>query len=282
MVAACALTAIGPVLAQPAPKRGAQLPMAAAKADPQEKIRYQIAVMESVLETAVQRGATAMTRQLRSVAPEMLLMGGTARARGFRLDGYGLFFAVDVPTLQRSVIWTWQMLDRDSAGTSEAIQALRSYIKSVADAAQRRDLEQAVRRLEVRVSPYSRPGDTPGQGGSGDATAVRSQSGGRASGSPMVPTPVVEDTTDPDTVYSNAVKDALIEAMLDYSQALQIGADESLTVAARADNARGLGADEQGEWVTIFIRVKGADLQAFYAGRMTRDEARKRVEVREY
>jgi len=285
MAVAWGVLAAGPALAQPTPRRAPQAPAAVPKADPQEKARYQIAVMESVLETAVQRGATAMIRQWRSVAPEMLLMGGAAaaRARGFRLDGYGLFFAVDVPAMQQSVIWTWRMLDRDSAGASTAIQALRNFIKGVADSAQRRDLEQAVRRLEVQVSPYSRPGEAAAQGGSGDTVAARSQTaGGTAVPSSIVPAPAIEMMTNPDEAYSNAVKDALIEVMLDYSQALLVGAEESLTVAARASNARGLGADEQGELMTIFIRIKGADLQALHAGRITRDEARKRVEVREY
>lgn len=278
LVVTCGVCVAWPALAQPAPK---QVPRAAAvipKADPQEKARYQIAVMESVLETAVQRGATAMTRQWRSVAPEMLLIGGSARARGFRLDGYGLFFVVDVPAMRQSVVWTWRMLDRDSGGASTAIQSLRNLVKGMADSAQRREAEQAIRRLEMQVSPYSRPGE---QTGGVEGGVTRAQ----APGTPVqaaAPPPPVEMLTDPSEAYTTAVKDALIEAMLDYSQSLLVGADESLTVAARDNNARGLGADDQGDAMTIFIRIKGADLQALYAGRITRDEARKRVELREY
>jgi hypothetical protein len=282
MAVAWGLLAAGPALAQPVPKRVPQAAVAIPKADPQEKARYQIAVMESVLETAVQRGATVMTRQWRSVAPEMLLIGGTARARGFRLDGYGLFFVVDVPAMQQSVVWTWRMLDRDSGGASTAIQAIRTFIRGVADPAQRTELEHAIRRLEVQVSPYSRPGDATAQGASGEAVVPRAQAAGGATVSSPVAAPATEMMTDPFEAYTSAVKDALIEAMLDYSQSLQVGADEALTVAARDSNARGIGADDQGESMTIFIRIKGADLQALYAGRITRDEARKRVEVREY
>jgi hypothetical protein len=223
-----------------------------------------------------------MTRQWRSVAPEMLLIGGTARARGFRLDGYGVFFVVDVPAMRQSVVWTWRMLDRDSGGASTAIQAIRNYIKGVADPAQRKELEQAIRRLEMQVSPYSRPGDTAGPGGSGDAMAARPQTAGGVAVSSTVTAPAVEMMADPSEAYTTAVKDALIEVMLDYSQALLIGADESLTVAARDNNARGIGADDQGDAMTIFIRIKGADLLALFAGRISRDEARQRVEVREY
>jgi hypothetical protein len=57
-----------------------------------------------------------------------------------------------------------------------------------------------------------------------------------------------------------------------------------LTVAARG-NARmdrlGVGGDT-GETHTIMFRVKGSDLAAFRESRITADEARKRVQVREY
>jgi hypothetical protein len=211
----------------------------------------------------------------------MLLIGGTARARGFRLDGYGVFFVVDVPAMRQSVVWTWRMLDRDSGGASTAVQAIRNFIKSVSDPTQRRELEQAIRRLEIQVSPYSKPGDTTVQAGAG-AGVARSQTTGGIAVSSTVADPATEMMADPGEAYTSAVKDALIEVMLDYSQALPIGAEESLTVAARDNNARGIGADDEGDAMTIFIRIKGADLNAMHAGRITRDEARKRVEVREY
>ncbi len=282
MVVTWSVLAAGQAMAQQTPKRAPQAPVAVAKVDPQEKARYQITVMESVLETAVQRGAILMTRQWRSVAPEMLLSGGAARARGFRLDGYGLFFAVDVPQIQQSIVWTWRMLDRDSAGAATAVQALRTFVQGVVDPVKRKELEQYVRRLEVQVAPFSRPGDAIARGGSGDVAAALTQAKGSTTVSSTQPAPSPEILSDPYEAYTTAVQDALIEAMLDYSQALQVGADESLTVAARASNAREIGADEQGELMTIFLRIKGADLQALHAGRITRDEARKRIEVREY
>jgi hypothetical protein len=112
--------------------------------------------------------------------------------------------------------------------------------------------------------------------------AARSQTAGGVAVSSAVTAPAIEMMADPSEAYTSAVKDALIEVMLDYSRALLIGAEESLTVAARDNNARGIGADDQGDAMTIFIRIKGADLLALFAGRISRDEARKRVEVREY
>jgi hypothetical protein len=73
-----------------------------------------------------------------------------------------------------------------------------------------------------------------------------------------------------------------MDAMLRYSQSLALGADEWLVVAARDRGEPGIGTDDPFEATTIQLRIKGADLQAFHAGRLTLDEARKRVEVREY
>jgi hypothetical protein len=86
----------------------------------------------------------------------------------------------------------------------------------------------------------------------------------------------------PAEVYTVAVKDALMDAMLRYSQSLALGADEWLVVAARDRGEPGIGTDDPFEATTIQLRIKGADLQAFHAGRLTLDEARKRVEVKEY
>jgi hypothetical protein len=87
---------------------------------------------------------------------------------------------------------------------------------------------------------------------------------------------------DPDASYTVAVREALVDAMLRYSQSLSLGADEWLVVAARDRGEPGIGADDPFEVTTIQLRIKGADLQAFHASRLTLEEARKRVEVKEY
>lgn len=295
-VIVCGLAAVSPALAQQRPAPRSAQPLAPVKADPQEAVRYQIAVMESVLETAVQQGAQVMTRQWRAVAPDMLLMSGTARARGFRLDGYGVFFVVDVPAMRQSVVWTWRMLDREAGGTDVALQTIRELIKSVTDAAKRKDLEQAIRRLEIQVAPYSRTVDPNARGTQSGAAAVAQSgvAGGTAGVSGRAAAPaatasqaaaasaMAEIMTDPGEAYTEAVKNALVEAMLDYGQPLLVTPEESVTVAARDNSARVLGGDDSGDSVTIIIRIKGSDLQSFRAGKLTRDEVRKRVEIRQY
>jgi hypothetical protein len=57
--------------------------------------------------------------------------------------------------------------------------------------------------------------------------------------------------------------------------------DEWLTVAAR-DGAGPIGPGQIYESITMVLRVKGADLADFRAGRISRDVLRQKVEVREF
>jgi len=86
---------------------------------------------------------------------------------------------------------------------------------------------------------------------------------------------------DPNELYTESVKNALIEAMLKYSAFLKVGDGEWLTVAA--SDSEGPSIPGQIDDTTrIVIRVKGADLTAFQSGKLTREEVLKKVEVREY
>ena len=86
--------------------------------------------------------------------------------------------------------------------------------------------------------------------------------------------------TDPSGAYTDAVQQSIVDAMLDYGTTLSLGVDEWLTVAAR-ENSDAVLAGDLTESVTITLRVKAADLEAFKAGRLTKDEVRQRVEVRQ-
>jgi hypothetical protein len=87
---------------------------------------------------------------------------------------------------------------------------------------------------------------------------------------------------DPNEVYTGEVTGRLIDAMLDFG-GLQVGRDDWLTVAARdGEGPPRLTPDEPYDIVTVFLQVKGSDLLAFREGKLTREEARKRVEVKEF
>lgn len=81
----------------------------------------------------------------------------------------------------------------------------------------------------------------------------------------------------PDAHYVESVKRQLLNAMLDHSTALDLHADEWLTVEAReAQETPGQISQPS----TLVLRVRGSDLADFQARRLTREEALKRVQVR--
>ena len=115
------------------------------------KARYQLRVMEGVLENAVQHGIRSVGAQMRLVTPDLIFFGSPARARGFRLDGFGTFFDVDVPTLRPSVMWSVRTLSQMTPDMSRALQSLRRVVESQGDARARHESEQALRLIETQV-----------------------------------------------------------------------------------------------------------------------------------
>jgi hypothetical protein len=89
----------------------------------QVQARQQMAEMEDVLENAVQLGTLMLNKRLQaSNTDNMFLLVGLTRARGFRLDDYGVMLDVEFPSMRRSMVWTIQELERN-AGTGAAVRA---------------------------------------------------------------------------------------------------------------------------------------------------------------
>ena len=86
---------------------------------------------------------------------------------------------------------------------------------------------------------------------------------------------------DPSVAYEDEVKQALVDAMLDYAGPLAQASDEWVTVAAR-DAGYVAFPDAVTDMVTVTLSVRVADLIEFRAQRLTRDEARVRVIVKEF
>lgn len=241
----------------------------------QMRARFQIAAMEGVLERAVQLGARRLSQRVQAISPDMLFIAGAARARGFWLDGYGVFFDVDVPALRRSVAWSFRVLDQGNRSVQVDMQSLRQGLTAVQDAALRRQMEEALRRLERSfVRPVS-------SGGRSEA------SGSAAAGGPGAVAATISEETqevldDPGLAYTNEVKAALVSAMLEYGAPIPIDGDEWLTVAARDNDESRLGGGDPYDVATIILRVRGADLDAYRSGQLSRDAVQERVEVREY
>ena len=60
----------------------------------------------------------------------LVLLAGAARARGFRLDGYGVFFDVEVPALRRSVAWSFRVLDQSAVSLTTVIATSNAVTSS--------------------------------------------------------------------------------------------------------------------------------------------------------
>lgn len=84
---------------------------------------------------------------------------------------------------------------------------------------------------------------------------------------------------DPRREYRSAIRDSLIDAMLDYGQ-LPLKPTEELTVGARAADAP-MPTMESSDTVTLILRITGADLALYKQGKITREVAKARIKIRE-
>ena len=263
-----------PQAAEPAP--AAQPPARAAHPPAAGDRRDDIKTLEAVLTMAVKAGADKLALQMRASEPGSLFVTDTGRTRGFDLQGYGVFFDVDVPMMKQSVLWSTRQLTQQGTRVQ-----LENYIATQPPGPAR---DFAVRELRRMQQQGMRPALTPSPMATTVANAglVAAQSADeRTVTAPAPPPAAVLEPADPNELYTQAVKTSLIDAMLKYSVGLKLSAGEWLTVAARdAQGPLTPGAVDDAS--TIVIRIKGSDLAAFHAGTLTRDEVLKRVEVKEF
>jgi hypothetical protein len=272
------LAGAGPVAAQGVASVGSAVPV------DQMRARYQISVMEGALERAVQLGAQRLGQQIQAVSSDMLFIATAARAKGFWLESYGVFFDVDVPAMRHSMAWTFRTLDRGGQKLQQDMNTIRRNLQLVHDPQARRDMEAALQRLERLVGPpIPPPGTEPGavpppaQPGVVPAGTVTTEA---AAPGQEAPQNTVLD--DPGLAYTNEVKAALVDAMLEYGTSIPIADNEFLTIAARDNNDSRMGGDDPYDVTTIVLRAKGSDLAAYKAGRITREDAVKRVSIKDY
>jgi hypothetical protein len=295
------------ILISAAGAASAQAPAQNSEAD-QIRARQKIFMMEGVLARAVDVGIDTFRRQLRSVMPDdmLLVAGDRPVARGFRLDGYGVFFDVEVPGVRPSLAWSLRTMNETAALFAREVAQVRAQIRqAVTDPRQRQEMDRVLARIEAQVAPGtppvpSSPTAPRPDGRTVTAANVAPQSvdalpppaappPASAAPSALAPAPAPAAATapsgaiEPGEVFTNAVANALIDAMLENSGSLIIAPDEWLTVAAR-DNAQDnrLVASDPSDVMTIVLRVKGSDIAEFQARRLTFEEVRKRVEVRAF
>lgn len=247
--------------------------------------RYQLGVVERVLEQAVEHSAARTRNRLLAAAPQAdMTMAADARVRGFRLDGYGVFFDVEVPDFffDTSLSWSLGLLDQTGLGLDRALQELRSFVAKTGDV----NAEQALKRVELQVAPTAVSGfgvpslaaasraAPPGTAGpaTGSAAAALTDLAATAVSDPILGNPA--------EAYRAEIREALIDAMLEHSRGLNLAPAEWLHVAAKRGDDRPRLSAVNTDDATLLIRVRGADLTAFLGGQISRDEAVQRMEVK--
>jgi hypothetical protein len=212
---------------------GAQTPI---PAGPQQMRRHeQISIFEGTLVGAVKLAAGRVAKDVQAHTSGANFFSGEARAKGFTLDGYGVFVYVEIPALDLTLSLWVDQLERD--------------------AQRKADAETVSNKVDGRVEPKS---------------AI-----------PSAAREALQAVQDTGEKYRNEVKIALADAMLDFSKNLELKPDEWLSVAARG-NEGALTPGEVFQLTTVVLRVKGSDLADYLAGRLTKEEARAKVEVRQF
>jgi hypothetical protein len=238
---------------------------AAALAQPRDpeaqRRRNQIRLMEGVFIQAVRLGAEQVSKELERFEPTgVTVMLGTPRARGFVLDEHGVFFDVEVPDMNQSVVWSVMQAQRDRQ-VGNALDSLRSALRSMPEGTPMQQAQMALQVVEKTVGP--KEGAAPAQPEPGQVGAAAA----------------IATSPDPRVLYQEAVIGNLVDAMLGYSVQMSLGPEEWLTVAARGNDAPMSPQQGLGDIVTITVKVKGTDLALYHADPARRAEIRAKVKA---
>lgn len=247
-------------------------------------LRHQIYVMEGALVRAVRFGAQQVNREVRTFSPELFSLAGDAQARGVYLEGYGVFFDVGVPVMRQSMMWSFRTMLGDERTVRETISGLKKYQSTLRDPVEKRDVDLLISRLELQIGPNaSRVGTPVAQQPDlnlGTPAVIPENAPAGAAANPQA----AETLQDPNRAYTEWVQRALVDAMIDYSAPMRLAESDWLTVAARDNEPRDSLApfDPYEEIVTIVLSIKASDLAAYRAGQIDREEAKRRVRIREF
>ena len=205
----------------------------------------QINLFEGTLVGAVNLAARHVAGEVQAHTSNANFFTGDARAKGFILDGYGVFVYVEIPALDLTLSLMADQIERD-AKSRAGVEA--DPVSNRVDSTDRLD-PKVDPKIVVPKGPTARE--------------------------------TLQAVMDTGQKYRNEVKLTLTDAMLDFSKNLELKPDEWLSVAARGSEGA-LTPGEILQLTTVVLRVKGSDLADYLAGRLTKEEARKKVEVRQF
>jgi hypothetical protein len=170
---------------------------------------------------------------------------------------------------------------------------MRAFVRAIPDPRVQAEFERTLRRVQQQVGPAPQvpalasaaPAGQVSAQTVGSSQALAPQPVGAPAPEPDLPAAAEIDPAllnDPSDAYTEEVKAAVIDAMIENSGSLVLGDNEWLTVAARdnAPTAPFISGDPA--VVTLVLRIQGSDLSAFRAGQLTLEQVRSRVHVGEF
>jgi len=245
------------------------------------RARQRIALIEGMLERAVQNGVDNFSRQIQALAPNadgMAMLMGAPQVRGFRLEpnSTSVFFDVLMPSLQLSMVWPLRYSQGADPAALSKLSELRSELERLTDPQMRLELTQQVREIEMQLA-----GPPQASRRRGSATNVANVQATAAGAAPAIPAQDLTILDDPAEAWRREVRSTLIDAMIE-NIGLNIGPDDYIVIAARGVLSSDRLVADAGDARTLEFRLKGSELAAYRAQSITLEEARKRVSIREY
>jgi hypothetical protein len=86
----------------------------------------------------------------------------------------------------------------------------------------------------------------------------------------------------PSQYFTELVRDGLIDTLLDSSKVLPLGAGQTLTVACSPVDRMGPSSLYRNQSKKLVLTIKGEDLQAFWQGKLSRDEVKRLIDERRF
>ena len=212
-------------------------------------------------------GIVAWAMLLASPVPGMLYFAGPTRVRGFELQDYGVFFHVEHPVVRRSILWSMNTLQLNG-GMPTIFQDLRRRLQTMPEGPGQLAFEQILSEMEAelqRTAPL-RPV------GLGAARILSPEEDGDTR------RPDRSVTIDPLETYLTALSGELTDTLISFGSALGVAEDHWVSVAAR-DGRGQIDSRVSSPSRTLKLRIRGRDLAALSAGRLSVDDLRRRVEA---
>lgn len=242
----------------------------------------EVRVLGGIFVQAMNQGAADLVHQMQVTDPGSVAsaMISEAHARGIALEGYGVLFDVDIPLMNMSLIVTQrQAVVANLRAKIDEATRMRANATSL-DVQQALDARvQFLTNILYNIAPQVSPSGV--SAAASGVTPVALPAAGSVVAATTDVAPVAPlDQGSADRMYSDAIKAALMNAMVNHSSALMLGDDEWLIVMARDNGPTIPGAinDRSG----IILRIKGSDLAAFRANKLTRAEVVKKIELKEW